>query len=150
VLIVLAAVGVSVAASGRGGKPTSGTAYIGSTSRSSNNLIYAAGFNVDRVLGSGAVTFTIKPLASTKPATIRAQAKKVTLWTSSGSLSGTGTATIHITGQPKTGDATVSGGKLKLNHGTGGQAGHSLVATFSGKGNAVSGQYVFHYKGTYR
>jgi hypothetical protein len=142
--------GGALAAGGGGGQKTSGTAYIGPTPKSSKNLLYDAGFNVDKVLGNGAITYTIKPLASTKPGTLTAKAQKVTLWTSTGSLTGTGTATVTITNKPDQGDATVSGGKLKLNRGSGGQAGHSLVATFSGKGNVDSGQYIFKYKGTYK
>jgi hypothetical protein len=64
------------------------------------------------------VTYTIKPTSATS-GTITATAKKVTLWTSNGTLSGTGTATLHITNQPKAGDDTVTNGKIKLTHGTG-------------------------------
>jgi hypothetical protein len=146
---VASATAGAIAASGGGGRQTSGTAYLGSTSRTTKGLVYYAGFNSDKVLGQGAVTYTIKPTSATS-GTITATAKKVTLWTNSGTLTGTGTATLHITNKPKTGDDTVSGGKINLTHGTGGQAGHSLVATFTGAGNLVSGQYVFHYKGTYK
>jgi hypothetical protein len=150
ILIVLGVAGVaSGAGSGGGGKATSGTAWLAATPRSSSGLVYYAGFNSDRLLGPGAVTYTIKPTA-TKSGTIIATAKKVTVWTSNGTLSGTGTATLTITNKPKPGDDTVTGGKLRLTHGTGGQAGHSLVGTFAGKGNISSGSYVFHYKGTYK
>ena len=88
--------------------------------------------------------------AENKPGTIIAKAQKVTIWTSKGSLSGTGSAKLTITNKPKAGDATVSGGKINLTHGSGGQAGHSLVAKFNGIGSVSSGQYVFHYKGTYK
>jgi hypothetical protein len=149
IVAVASAAAGAIAASGGGGRKTSGTAYLASTPRTTPGLVYYAGFNSDKVLGQGAVTYTIKPTSATS-GTITATAKKVTLWTSNGTLSGTGTATLHITNQPKAGDDTVTNGKIKLTHGTGGQAGHSLVATLTGSGNIVSGQYVFHYKGTYK
>jgi hypothetical protein len=139
----------AIAASGGGGRQTSGTAYLAATPRTTKGLVYYAGFNSDKILGPGAATYTIKPTSATN-GTITARAKKVTLWTQTGTLSGTGTATLHITNKPKTGDDTVTAGKLKLTHGTGGQTGHSVVATFTGTGNIATGQYVFHYKGTYK
>jgi hypothetical protein len=145
---VASATAGAIAASGGGARQTSGTAYLASA-RTANGLVYFAGFNSDKVLGQGAVTYTIKPTSATS-GTITANAKKVTLWTNNGALSGTGTATLHITNQPKQGDDTVTGGKIKLTHGTSGQAGHSVVATLTGSGNLVSGIYVFHYKGTYK
>jgi hypothetical protein len=111
----------AIAASGGSARKTSGTAYLGPTARTAPGLVYYAGFNSDKVLGQGAVTYTIKP-TSASSGTITATAKKVTLWTSNG----------------------------KLTRGTGGQTGHSLVGTFTGTGNIVSGQYVFHYKATYK
>ena len=146
---VASATAGAIAASGGSARQTSGTAYLAATPRTSKGLVYYAGFNSDKVLGHGAATYTIKPTTA-RSGTITAAAKKVTLWTSNGTLSGTGTATLHITNKPKTGDDTVTGGKLKLTHGTGGQAGHSILATFTGAGNIVSGEYVFHYKGTYK
>lgn len=146
---VASATAGAIAASGGGSRQTSGTAYLGATPRTTKGLVYYAGFNSDKVLGPGATTYTIKPTSATSGSII-ATAKKVTLWTQTGTLSGTGTATLHITNKPKTGDDTVAGGKIKLTHGTGGQTGHSLVGTFTGTGNIVTGQYVFHYKGTYK
>jgi hypothetical protein len=142
--------GVAIASAGGAGKRDTGTAYIGLTSRSTKTLLYPAGFITDKVLGNGAVTYTLKPLAGTAPSTVKVKALKVTTWTTTGSLSGTGSATLTITNKPKAGDATVSAGKLNLTHGTGGQTGHSLVGTFTGNGNVSSGQYVFHYKATYK
>jgi hypothetical protein len=148
ILIVLGVAGAASGAGG-GGRATSGTAWLAATPHSGAGLVYYAGFNSDKLLGPGATTYTIKP-TSTKSGTVLAKAKKVTLWTSNGTLSGTGTATLTITNKPKSGDDTVTGGKIRLTQGTGGQAGHSLVGTFTGKGNIVSGSYVFHYKGTYK
>ena len=139
----------SVAATSSSGKQTTGTAYVAGTPKP-GSLVYVAGFNTDKVLGPGAVTYALKALPGRASGTIKVNARLVTLWTAKGSLSGTGSATLTITNSPKTGDATVSGGKLKLTHGTGALAGHSLTATFTGKGNVGAGAYVFHYKGTYK
>jgi hypothetical protein len=78
----------------------------------------------------------------------------VTIYTRNGSLSGTGSGVLTVTNSPNPGDATVTNGKLLLNHGTGRMAGHSLRATFSGTGNigsaTVPDSYTFRYKGVYR
>src|SRR5947209_779601 len=146
---VASATAGAIAAGGGSARQTSGTAYLAATPRTSKGLVYYAGFNTDKVLGQGAATYTIKPTGA-RSGSIIATAKKVTLWTSNGTLSGTGTATLHITNKPNSGDDTVTGGKIRLTHGTGGQAGHSIVGTFTGKGNIGTGEYVFHYKGTYK
>ena len=70
----------AIAASGGGGRQTSGTAYLAATPRTTKGLVYYAGFNSDKVLGPGAATYTIKPTTATS-GTITATAKKVTLWT---------------------------------------------------------------------
>ena len=151
--LVLAAAGLAgsaIGASGGAGRRTSGTAYLGQVPKPSP-LIYDAGFNYDKVLGPGAVTFVIKALPGTAQGTIAVKARVVSLWTPKGSLSGTGSGTLTITNKPKLGDANLSGGKLLLNHGTGSLAGHSVRGTFTGTGNIEPpNQYVFHYKGVYR
>ncbi len=151
--VVIAAVGFTssaIAAAGGAGTKTSGTAYVGQVPKPSS-LVYDSGFNYDKVLGPGAVTFVIKALPGSVAGTIAVKAKVVTLWTPHGSLSGTGSALLTITNKPKPGDATLSKGKLLLNHGTGGLAGHSVSATFTGTGNILlPNQYVFRYKGVYR
>jgi hypothetical protein len=142
----------SAIAAGAGGTPTSGTAYVGQAPKPSP-LVYDAGFITDKVLGRGAVTFVTKPLVSPTGA-ITIKSKPVTIYTPTGSLSGTGSAVLTVTNKPKPGDATVTDGKLLLNHGTGRLAGHSLRATFSGTGNVggpdTPDSYTFRYKGVYR
>jgi hypothetical protein len=151
--VVIAAVGFAgsaIGAAGGAGRQTSGTAYVGQAPKPSS-LVYDSGFNYDKVLGPGAVTFVIKALPGGTTGTIAVKAEVVTLWTPRGSLSGTGSAILTITNTPKPGDATLSNGKLLLNHGTGGFAGHSLTATFTGTGSInLPNQYVFRYKGVYR
>jgi hypothetical protein len=142
----------AIGASG-GGTPTSGTAYVAQAPKPSSSLVYDAGFIHDKVLGSGAVTFVTKAMASSSGA-ITIKSKPVTIYTPSGSLSGTASGVLTVTNKPSPGDATVTDGKLLLNHGTGRLSGHSLRATFSGTGNIggsnVPDFYTFRYKGVYR
>lgn len=151
--VAIAGVGFAGSAIGAGGGTrTSGTAYVGQAPKPSS-LVYDSGFVYDKVLGPGAVTFVTKALASPSGA-ITIKSKPVTIYTPNGSLSGTGSGVLTITNKPRAGDATVTNGKLLLNHGTGRLAGHSLRATFSGIGNIggsnVPNAYIFKYKGVYR
>ena len=143
--------GSAVGASG-GGTRTSGIVYVASVPKP-GSLVYDAGFGYDKVLGPGVVTFVTKALASPTGA-ITIKSKPVTLYTPTGSLSGTATAILTITNKPMPGDAAVTDGKLLLNHGTGRLAGHSLRSTFSGTGNIggpnVPDSYTFRYRGVYR
>jgi hypothetical protein len=142
--------GSAIGAAG-GGTPTSGTAYVAQAPKPSS-LVYDAGFIYDKVLGRGVVTFVTKALAS-PTGVITIKSKPVTIYTPNGSLSGTGSGVLTITNKPNPGDATVTDGKLLLNHGTGRLAGHSLRATFSGTGNIggtnAPDYYTFRYKGVY-
>jgi hypothetical protein len=143
--------GTAVGASG-GGTPTSGIVYVASVPKPSS-LVYDAGFAYDKVLGQGVVTFVTKALVSPTGA-ITIKSRPVVIYTPNGSLSGTATAVLTITNKPMPGDATVTDGKLLLNHGTGRLAGHSLRCTFSGAGNIggpnVPDSYTFRYRGVYR
>jgi hypothetical protein len=146
--VAVTAITTAVATAGGGAKKTSGTVYVGTTPKP-GALLYVAGFATDKVLGPTAVTYVIKP-TSAMSGTLTANVKKITVWAKDGTLSGKGSATVTITNKPKAGDATVSNGKASLKQGTGCQVGHSLIVTFTGHGNAISGQYVFNYKGSYR
>lgn len=149
-IVGLGFAGSAIAASG-GGTPTSGIAYVAQAPKPSM-LVYDAGFVHDKVLGAGVVTFVTKALVSHTGA-ITIKSKPVTIYTPNGSLSGTGSGVLTITNKPNPGDATVTDGKLLLNHGTGRLAGHSLRATFSGTGNIGGSNspdfYTFRYKGVY-
>jgi hypothetical protein len=150
-VVGLGAASSAIGAAG-GGRPTRGTVYVAQAPKP-GSLVYDSGFIDDKVLGPGAVTFVTKALGSPSGA-ITIKSKPVTLYTPSGSLSGTGSGVLTITNKPDPGDATVTNGKLVLNHGTGRLAGHSLRATFSGTGNVGSTKvpdfYTFRYKGVYR
>ncbi len=147
---MLAALGLTViGAATVGAKPSgrsdSGTAFVANTPKP-GSLVYAAGFDQDKILGSGAILYAIKATTSA-PGTIHVNAKSVTLFTANGSLKGTASATLTTT---KSGVETVSNGKLSLTTGTGGQTGHSLKATFTGTGSVATLTFTFHYKGTYK
>jgi hypothetical protein len=127
------------------GKADSGTSYVAIT-HTTGGFDYAAGNTTDKLFGATAVTYKLKAAPAT-PGTVAVTAKPVVLYTSTGTLVGTGSATLTVDSK---GNATVTNGKLSLTRGTGALKGHSLVATFTGTGSAVTGLYTFHYKGTYK
>lgn len=129
------------------GRATSGTAYVAIT-HVVGSVQYAAGNARDKILGTGAITYTIKLGTGSQPGTIKVIAKPVTIFTKTGTLSGTATATATVAAG--TGVVTFSDGKLNLSNGTGGQKGHSLRGTFTGIGKSATGPFVFRDKGIYR
>ena len=145
VALALTVIGVAAVAAKSGGKADHGTSYVAVTHQVGSTYI-AAGDTTDNILGKGAVTYNIKAGTGTKPGTIKITANQVTVFSSTGTLSGTaaGTETTQA-------DGTVTlTGKLELTHGTGGQKGHSLITTFTGTGKTALGPFVFHTKGTYK
>ena len=68
------------------------------------------------------------------------------MYSKTGSLKGTLSATVTLSGTTE----TFSNGKINLPRGAGSQKGHSLAATFTGTGSASSNQFTLHYKGTYK
>ncbi len=150
VLAVLAACGLLTAGAATGsqtkskGRADSGTAYI-SITHSVNGIQFAAGNNTDRVLGEGDVTYVISLLPG-PTGTFKVTSKRVILYTGTGSLSGTGSATVIATGNTQ----RIADGRLSLTKGAGSQKHHSLVATFTGTADLTTNQIVFKYKGTYK
>jgi hypothetical protein len=142
----LVAVGAaSVAArTGAGGKSDHGTAYA-SINRVANGNEYGSATNTDAVLGSSAITF-IATLTPGGSGGVTLNIKKLVLYGKTGSLSGTGSATVTLSGSTE----KFSGGKLKLTKGTGSQKGHSFVGTFTGSGDSSTNEFTLHYKGTYK
>jgi hypothetical protein len=139
---------VAISAAGVGAKSKSradsGTAYI-SIVHQSGQLEYAAGYNVDKLFGATGVTYVVS-VGVSKPGVYLIKAKTVTLYTADGALTGTGSATQTITPTA----VTVTNGKLSLTHGSGGQKGHSMIATFTGTYDPKTSVYTFHYKGNYQ
>jgi hypothetical protein len=107
--------------------------------------LYVAGDFKDKILGRGALVYLTK--VTTDPATgsFLIKARKITIYTTKGSLSGTGQATQTNTADGKT---TVSDGTYKLTKGTGKLKGHKMRGKFSGALN--EGVYTFTYSGSYK
>lgn len=143
------ATGVATVAAAGKSRSTSGTIWIAETMRPGHGVIYEAGQVKDKMLGEGAISFSIKPVAG-KPGTLIVKAVKVTAYFAGGSLTGTGSSTLTITNKPSSGDATASNGHVSLTKGTGALKGHSLATTFTGKGTVTGGVFTFKYKGTYK
>lgn len=136
----------SVAGAHSRAKRDSGVAYV-SVVRQSGGKLYAAGYARDKLFGPIAITYVLKARSNpNQPGTIKITAKKVTLYTRNGSLSGKGSAKQTITST----STTITDGKLALGRGAGGQAGHSLVGTFSGTFNTTTSVYTFHYRAMYK
>ena len=147
---LLAAVAmIAVGAAAVGAKPTGradrGTVYF-ATTYSAGGKTYAAGNSIDKLFGTGAVTYAIKTMKTTT-GTIKVAINPVTLYYKNGTLTGKATATLTATSSTA---ATITDGKLTAAHGTGGRAGHSLTDRFSGTGNPTMGTYKITYKGTYK
>ena len=139
--VAISAAGVGAESKGRG---DSGTAYT-SIVHLSGRLLYEAGYNQDKLFGATGVTYTVT-IGASQPGTYQGRAETFTLYTRDGALTGTGsgTQTIMLSG------AAVSQGKLFLTHGSGGQKGHSLTATFTGTYDPNTRVYTVHYKGIFR
>ena len=149
-LSTLALISSAVAgAASKSGKAEHGTVYFALTHTVAGNVNVAAGDTTDSLFGPGAVVYRLHVLA-TATGKISINIPKVTVFYSTGAATGTATATLTITNTPKTGDATVTGGVLKLTKGTGTHKGHSFKGTFSGSGNINTGLYTISYKGTYK
>ena len=142
----LAVAGAPVAGAKTGARSDSGVAFV-SVVHQSGGKLYAAGYARDKLFGPISITYVLKVRPnSNQPGTVTVVAKKVTLYTSNGSLSGTGSAKETVTSD----STTITDGKLTLRRGGGGQAGHSLVGTFSGTFNTTTSVYTFHYRASYK
>lgn len=149
VLGALALAGSSVAgAASKGGKAEHGTVYFAVT-HTVGNTNFAAGDATDSLFGASAVVYQLHILTTTT-GKISIKIPKVTVFYPTGSATGSATATLTVTNQPKAGDATVTDGILKLTKGAGAQKGHTFTGTFSGQGNITTDSYTIHYKGTYK
>jgi hypothetical protein len=147
VALVAAASGVTAGATARPRARTDrGTAAVATTPWTSGATQYVAGFDSDAILGHGAITYVITAIPTSAKGTFSLVAHNVILYTGTGELSGTATATLTATAG---GQATITAGKLTLNSGRGSLAGHGLRASFSGTGR-LGGGYTFTYHGAYR
>jgi hypothetical protein len=143
--VALVALGAaSVAARPGAGKSDHGTAYA-SINRVVSGKEYGSATNTDAVLGPSAITFTAT-VTSAGGGKLTLNIEKLVLYGKTGSLTGTGTATVTLSGSTE----TFSDGKLNLTKGAGSQKGHSFVGTFTGSGDVTKNQFTLKYKGTYK
>lgn len=139
--IFLALTGVALAGGGQGGSvPTAGVVYAGATHIDGKD-IYVAGDFEDDVLGRGAIIYVTRATA-TDADTILVKARRITIYTRKGSMTGKGraTQTFH-----EDGTSTISDGKFKLKKGTGKYRGDRFKGTFDG--SFEEGVYTFDYVG---
>jgi hypothetical protein len=136
----------AVAATGTG-TPTytyqdSGTIYASINNTNAKGTEFTSGNMFSRHFGHVAITYDLKALPSNVPGVIRVTATNVVLYTRRGSLSGTGSATLTISGNQQ----TVSNGRLVLDHGVGSMAGFSYEGTFTGSANLQANVIRFDFK----
>lgn len=143
---VVSVSGVALAKPAPDTKPqdTSAIIYAGVTHIEGSD-VYVAGEFKDELLGRGAIVYVTQLTTGPEPASILVEARRITIYTKRGSLSGTGQATQ--TSNPD-GTATVSDGSFKLKKGTGAYKGHKLTGTFDG--TYADGVYTFNTEGTYK
>jgi hypothetical protein len=145
----VALAGSSIAgAASKKGKAEHGTVHFALTHTVGKTNV-AAGDATDSLFGASAVVYRLHILTTTT-GKISIKIPKVKVFYSTGSATGSATATLTITNQPTAGDATVTDGVLKLTKGTGTHQGHKFAGTFSGNGNITSDSYTIRYKGTYK
>lgn len=144
-VMALSVSGVAMAAGKNKAKPTSGVAYAGATHTEGNDL-YVSGDFVDKVLGHGGIVYVTNVSAGEQQGEYKVDAKRITIYTTKGSLTGKGSATQVFNAD---GTVEVKDGTFKLDKGTGKYKGHTFKGTFAGPQNA-SGLYTFNYKGTYK
>lgn len=144
--VALIALGAATVGAKPTGKADSATAYAAAT-HTVGGTQYIAGSIKDKLLGAGAVTYTVKVASiPNKPGTYTLTVKPVTSWFSTGSLAGTAKATLTLGAK----SLVTLTGTLKETKGTGALTGHSFTGTVTGSGSLMTGQYVFHTKGTYK
>ena len=144
-ILALSVSGVAMAAGKNKAKPTSGVAYAGVTHAEGKDL-YVSGDFVDKVLGHGGIVYVTNVSNGEEQGEFKVDARKITIYTLKGSLTGKGSATqvIHDDGTVE-----VKDGVFTLNKGTGKYKGHTFKGTFAGPQSA-QGLYTFNYKGTYK
>ncbi len=146
-LLVAGIVAPSAAGAARSAQADSGTVHVATTTETAGATQYIAGFNADRLLGRAAITYLITTIPTSTEGTVTLQAREVHLYTGTGELSGSASATLTAGAR---GSATISGGKLNLTAGAGILRHRQLTATFTGTGSLASHTYTFHYAGILR
>lgn len=122
-------------------KRDSGTTYA-SITHTRNGLEIAAGNNYDKVLGEGTISYQLKLIPNAN-GTIHVKVPKVVLFTTTGSITGTASATVTINGSAE----QITNGKLALKNGKGALKGKQFSGTFTGSGDLSKNLIKFNYKG---
>jgi hypothetical protein len=143
-ICAMALVFSGVAVGATKGKKTSGTAWAYVTHAEGKDLFVSGDFK-DKLLGHGGIVYVTRVTSGAAQGTFHVNAKRITIYTTKGSLSGSGSATQTITSN----SSTVSDGKFLLNKGTGAYKGHTFTGTFSGP-QSSNGEYTFTYKATFK
>jgi hypothetical protein len=143
-LVATLVLGLSATAEAGKSQKTHGIAYVGVTHVEGSD-VYVSGDFKDDVLGRGAIVYQTKVGAGPEPESIKIDARKVTIYTKKGSLSGTGSAVQ--TNNPD-GTSVLTDGEFNLTKGTGAYKGHSLKGTFDG--TYADGVYTYEYDATFK
>ncbi len=143
-LVVAIAVGVPAVAIAKPAKNTTGVIYASANHVEGTDL-YVSGDLKDSLLGRGAIVYIVQAEAGPTPGSVLVKADKITIFTTKGSLTGTGQA-IQTFNPDGTG--TISDGTYKLTKGTGAYKGHKLKGSFTG--TYTDGVYTFNYTGKYK
>ena len=141
-LVALASTGVSFAATK--GKKDRGVAYVTAT-HSEGKVLFVSGDFKDKLLGRGGIVYQTTVTQGNQPGTFLVTAKKITIFTTKGTLTGKGKGTQTVA---QDGSVHVDNGTFKLNKGTGAYKGHVLSGKFSGP--QTDGVYKFTYTATYK
>lgn len=143
-VLAVSASGVAVAKTGKPAQATSGVVYAGATHVEGSDL-YVSGDFKDELLGRGAIVYVTQVATGPEPGSVLVTARKITVYTKHGSLSGNGEATQTFNAD---GTGTLTDGSFKLKKGTGDYKGHKFKGTFDG--TYVDGVYTFNYDATYK
>jgi hypothetical protein len=144
-LIAVLAFGLSGIAAAKPAKSTSGVIYA-SANHQEGTDIYVSGDFKDKLLGRGAIVYVVQASSGPTPGSVLVTADKITIYTTKGSLKGTGQATQTFNAD---GTATISDGTFKLTKGTGAYKGHTLKGTFTGT-YGTDFIFTFNYTGKYK
>ena len=141
-MVALASTGVSYAATK--GKADKGTAWVGATHTEGKTLFVSGDFK-DKLLGRGGIVYQTTVTQGNQPGTFLVKAKRITIFTTKGTLTGKGQGTQTVA---QDGSVNVSNGSFKLTKGTGAFKGHTFTGKFSGP--LKDGIYTFAYTARYR
>ena len=144
-LVAAVAVGVPAVAGAKPAKSTSGVIYASANHHEGTDL-YVSGDLKDKLLGRGAIVYVVQAESGPTPGSVLVKADKITIFTTKGSLTGTGQAIQTFNPD---GTATISDGTFKLTKGTGAYKGHKLTGTFTGT-FGTDFIYTFNYTGKYK